>query len=98
VVVLLASAVLGFEQLDGTGRVLMVAAVLAYLLGVQLPTVAINVPLNNTVQTLRIDGMDETALGAARQKFESRWISWNVVRTVLASLVSVLLLIVLLRL
>jgi uncharacterized membrane protein len=98
VVVLLASAVLGFEQLDGTGRVLMVAAVLAYLLGVQLPTVAINVPLNNTVQTLRIDGMDETALGAARQKFESRWIYWNVVRTVLASLVSVLLLIVLLRL
>jgi uncharacterized membrane protein len=97
-VVVLASAVLGFERLDGTGRVLMVAAVLAYLLGVQLPTVAINVPLNNTVQTLRIDGMDETALGAARQKFESRWISWNVVRTVLASLVSVLLLIVLLRL
>jgi uncharacterized membrane protein len=86
VVVLLASAVLGFEQLDGTGRVLMVAAVLAYLLGVQLPTVAVNVPLNNTVQTLRIDEMDETALGAARQKFESRWIYWNVVRAVLASL------------
>jgi hypothetical protein len=42
--------------------------------------------------------MDETALGAARQKFESRWIYWNVVRAVLASLVSVLLLIVLLRL
>jgi uncharacterized membrane protein len=98
VVVLLASAVLGFGQLDGTGRVLMVAAVLVYLFGVQLPTVAVNVPLNNTVQTLRIDGMDETAIGAARQTFESRWIYWNVVRTVLASLVLVLLLIVLIRL
>ena len=38
VVALLASAALGFGQLDGTGRLLMIVAVLVFLLGVQLPT------------------------------------------------------------
>ena len=54
--------------------------------------------LNNRVQTLDIDGMNETAQQAARQDFESRWNRWNSIRTVLASLVSVLLIILLLRL
>lgn len=98
VVALLASAALGLGQLDGTGRLLMIGAVLVYLLGVQLPTVTINVPLNNTVQTLEIDSMDDTARAAARQDFESRWNRWNSIRTVLASLVSILLLVLLLRL
>ncbi|MGB5551989.1 MAG: anthrone oxygenase family protein [Thermoanaerobaculia bacterium] len=98
VIALLAAAALGFGQLDGTGRLLIIAAALVYLLGVQLPTVTINVPMNNTVQALEIDRMDETAQEAARQDFESRWNYWNSVRTVLASLVSVLLIILLLRL
>ena len=98
VVALLAAAALGFGQLDGTGRLLIIGAVLVYLLGVQLPTVTINVPLNNTVQTLEIDSMDDTARAAARQDFESRWNRWNSIRTVLASLVSILLLVLLLRL
>jgi len=98
VIALLASAVLGFGQWDGAGRALIVAAVVVYLLGVQLPTVTVNVPLNNTVQALQIDDMDATALRTARQDFESRWNFWNSVRTVLASLVSVLLLVVLLKL
>jgi len=98
VIALLASAALGFGQLDGTGRLLIVVAVLVYLLGVQVPTVTINVPLNNTVQTLEIAAMDETAQAAARQDFEVRWNTWNSIRTGLASLVSVLLIILLLRL
>ncbi len=98
VVALLASAALGFGQLDGTGRVLVIAAVLVYLLGVQLPTATINIPLNNKVQTLAIADMDETAQEAARRQFESRWNSSNSTRTVLASLASVLLLILLIRL
>jgi uncharacterized membrane protein len=98
VIALLASAALGFGQLDGTGRLLIIVAVLVYLLGVQVPTVTINVPLNNTVQTLEIDAMDETAQAAARQDFELRWNTWNSIRTGLASLVSVLLIIVLFRL
>ena len=98
VIALLAAAGLGFGQLDGTGRVLMIAAVLVYLLGVQIPTATINIPLNNGVQALEIAAMDEAALEAARQEFESRWNTWNSIRTVLASLVSVLLIILLLRL
>ena len=98
VVALLASAALGFGQLDGTGRVLVIAAVVVYLLGVQLPTATINIPLNNKVQTLAIADMDETGQTAARREFESRWNASNSTRTVSASLVSVLLLILLLRL
>lgn len=97
-VALLASAALGFGQLDGTGRGLVIAAVLVYLLGVQLPTATINIPLNNAVQTLAIADMEETECEAARLAFESRWNYSNVTRTALASLVSVLLMMVLLRL
>jgi uncharacterized membrane protein len=96
-VALLAGAALGFGQLDGTGRALVIAAVLVYLLGVQLPTVTINIPLNNKVQALAIADMGETALATARREFESRWNYWNTTRTVLASLVSVLLMTLLLR-
>lgn len=98
VLALLAAAALGFGQLDGTGRLLMGAAVLVYLVGVQLPTITINVPLNNKVQATEIEAMDEPALAVARQNFESGWIRWNTIRTVLAALVSVLPLVLLLRL
>lgn len=98
VVALLAAAALGFGQLDGTGRVLIITAVLVYLLGVQLPTATINIPLNNTVQALEIDTVDEAAHAAARQDFESRWNYWNTMRTIMACLVSVLLILLLLRL
>ena len=98
VIALLASAALGLGQLDGTGRVLMIAAILVYLLGVQLPTTTINIPLNNTVQGLAIADMEATELEAARREFESRWNKSNVIRTILAGLVSVLLLMMLLRL
>ena len=98
VIALLAAAALGFGQLDGTGRLLIIAAALFYLLGVQLPTVTINIQLTNTVQALDIDAMDETALAAALRDFESRWNFWNSTRTLLESLVSVLLIILLLRL
>ncbi len=98
VVALLSAAALGFGQLDGTGRLLLIAATLIYVLGVQLPTITINVPLNNTVQSLAIDDMETPALEAARQEFEPRWNRWNVIRTVLACLVSVLLLVLLSRL
>lgn len=97
-VALLAAAALGIGQLDGTGRLLMIAAVLVYLVGVQLPTVAINIPLNNAVQALEIDGMDEAAQEEARQRFESRWNLWNSIRTILAGLACVLLLVLLARL
>lgn len=54
--------------------------------------------MNNTVQTLEIDRLDPAALAAARQAFEPRWTRWNSIRTAWATLASVLLLALLLRL
>ncbi|MFQ5866349.1 MAG: DUF1772 domain-containing protein [bacterium] len=98
VVALVTSAVLGIGQLVGARRLLIIFAVLAYLLGVQLPTVTINIPLNNKLQTLDVDAMNETTQKAARQDFEPRWNLWNSIRTAFASLVSTLLIILLFRL
>ena len=98
VVALVTSAVLGFGQLDGAGRLLLIFATLAYLFGVQLSTFTINVPLNNKLQTLDVDAINETARNAARQGFEPRWNRWNSFRTVFASLASALLLVLLFRL
>ncbi len=98
VVALVTSAVLGIGQLDGAERLLIIFATLAYLLGVQLPTVTINIPLNNKLQTLDVDAMNETTQKAARKDFEPRWNRWNSIRAAFASLASALLIILLFRL
>ena len=97
VLALVAAAVLAMGQLERAGRLLIIIATLAYLLGVQLPTVAINVPLNNRLQTLEVDAMNEDAQRAARENFEPRWNRWNAVRTAVACLVSAVLLVLLVR-
>ena len=93
-----ASAVLGFGQLDGTQRLLLISAPIVYILGVQLSTFTINVPLNNRLQKLNVDAMDQVALKAARMNFEPGWNRWNLVRTPFAGLASVLFMILLFRL
>lgn len=98
IVALIAAAGLGIGQLEGTRRLLLILAPLIYILGVQLSTFTINVPLNNKLQALKVDEMDETALKAARMDFEPRWNLWNLVRTPLASLTSALLIVLLFKL
>ena len=98
VVALVTSVVLGIGQLDGARRLLLIFAALFYLVGVQLPTIAINVPLNNTLQTLDVAEMSATMPKAAREAFEPRWNRWNLVRTVFASLASALLIVLVSRL
>jgi uncharacterized membrane protein len=98
VVVLIASAVLGIIQLNGTERLLIIFATVVYLFGVQLPTVTINIPLNKQLQTLDVDAMNETIQKTARENFEPRWNKWNSIRAVLSSLSSALLIILLFRL
>ncbi len=98
VVILVTSAVLGIGQLDGIERLLLIFAVLAYLLGVQLPTVTINIPLNNKLQTLDADTMNETAQKTARKDFEPLWNRWNSIRAALSSLASGLLITLLFKL
>jgi uncharacterized membrane protein len=98
VVALVTSAVLGIGQLDGSGRLLITFAILVYLFGVHLPTITINIPLNNTLQTLNVDVMNEITSKAAREDFEPRWNRWNQIRTAFATLASALLIVLLLRL
>ncbi|MDA0267358.1 MAG: DUF1772 domain-containing protein [Cyanobacteria bacterium] len=98
VVASVAAAGLGFGQLEGAQRLLLVAAPLVYILGVQLSTFTVNVPLNNQLQALNVDAMDGAALKTARLNFEPGWNRWNLVRTPFAGLASVLLMILLFRL
>ena len=60
-------------------------------------TIVVNVPLNNGLQALDANTPDGTALAVAREAFEVRWNRWNRIRTVVACLVTVLLLVVLFR-
>lgn len=94
---LIAAAVLGFGVPSGADRVLIILSALVYLLGVQLPTFSINIPLNNELQRLDIGTMSETARRRAREAFESRWNRWNTIRTAVACAVSISLMLLLLR-
>ena len=86
VLAVIAAAALGLGQTDGTERLLMLAAAAAYLVGVQLPTAVVNVPLNNQLQQLNVEEMDAAAQRSARSAFEPRWNRSNRIRTLVAAL------------
>lgn len=94
VVTLVAAALLGLTAAGGAQRPLLLAAAVLYLGGVQAPTAAINVPLNNRLQALAVDGLSAENSAAARAAFERRWNTANRVRTALAIVVVLLLLLV----
>ena len=89
VVAVIGTLVQSWGELDGLELWLMSGAVASWLFGVQLPTFVVNVPLNNRLQALDLDGMDRVALSAERATFEIPWVFWNTFRTVwgLASVV-----------
>ncbi len=93
VAAVIATVVAGWQQVEGASRLLLVGAGLIYVLGVQLPTATINIPLNNQLQAIELDTMAELELANARQAFEPRWNRWNAIRTVLAMTTTVFLLI-----
>lgn len=98
VLTLLVTVVLGFWHLVGVDRLQLIVAAAIYLFGVQLPTATINVPLNNRLQKLDLDSLSDSDIGEARVLFEGRWIKWNRIRTILAVLSSVMLMVLALRL
>src|SRR5690606_2605260 len=59
VLALIAAAVVGVFALTGVDRALIVAAALAYVLCVQAPTFAVNIPLNNELQRLDVATADD---------------------------------------
>lgn len=95
--VLLAAAVLGIFRLEGMDRLLIVVACAIYIFGVQVPTMTINVPLNNRLQSLDLDAMTESELQSTHEMFSSRWLRWNIIRTYVATLTTILLLVLLIR-
>ncbi len=98
VVALLATLVLGLVQIeDGPALSLLVAAAAVYLLGVQLPTAVVNIPLNNRLQLVELDGAGDDTLAAERAAFETRWNRWNRIRALLAITTTALLLVLLLQ-
>ena len=98
ILTLVAGVALGIGQVAGLDRVLLALAGGAYLLGVQMPTFVVNVPLNNALNAFDVDGADEAARRSERERFEPRWNRWNVIRTVLAALTSAMLVVILIRL
>lgn len=91
IVTLILSAALSLWYLEELERWLLVFASLTYLLGVQLPTATINIPLNNELQTQDLAFMSESALATNREGFESQWVKWNLIRTVFAIVTFVIL-------
>jgi|SRR5690606_1836880 len=94
---LIAAAAVGAPALAGGERLLLIGATVLYVLGVQVATIAVNIPLNNRLQRLDVDAADPAARTAARAAFEPKWNRWNVMRTAVASVVTLALIVLLVR-
>ncbi|MEM6277857.1 MAG: DUF1772 domain-containing protein [Verrucomicrobiota bacterium] len=93
---LIAAAATSFGQLEGWAQGLLITATALYILGVQVPTMKGNVPLNNQLQTLELSTMSESELAEARTAFEPSWNRLNIFRTFVCVFVALLLILVLL--
>ncbi len=93
---LIAAFLLSINAPNELDRVLLALANLANLFLIQLPTMTINIPLNNMIQALDLEQLDDAAVGEARKEFEPRWNRWNNIRTAIACAVLIDLLSVLL--
>ena len=63
--------------------VLVIIAGFVYLLGVQGLTVLVHLPLNRRIQTVNAEEWDASALREERLLFETRWIRFNWIRTII---------------
>lgn len=90
---LLAVTVAGIAAGDMTVTLLLGAATAFYLVGVQAPTMLVNVPLNNRLQAADLDAAPVQVVDDLRAAYEGPWTRWNRVRSV-AGLIVVLLLLV----
>ena len=97
VLALVAGLALGVGQVAGLEKMLLAIAGGVYLLGVQLPTFLVNIPLNNELQALDFEEADAASCRSARERFEPRWNRWNTIRTALAVLASAMLVVFLTR-
>ena len=60
-IALVATAVVGFGRLEGAELWLLVGAAALYVLGVQVSTIVVNIPLNNRLQAVDVDGQPKSS-------------------------------------
>ena len=89
---LIAAALIGFTELESLQRNFLLAATVLYIIGVQAPTIVINIPRNNVIQTINADTANVTALQQARMDFEDGWNRSNQFRSVMSIIVTAILL------
>ena len=95
IITLITFTVLGISELPRVEQAILAIATSLYLLAVQLPTLTMNIPLNNKLQSLSVEKMGVDEFRAARDEFETRWKYWNAIRTVSAIVTSLMLIILL---
>ena len=76
-----AAAVLQFRAGDVRRGWLLVGSAAAYLVGVLGVTAGRNVPLNDSLDSLDLDGSDSDAVRIRREAYEAPWNRWHYVRT-----------------
>ena len=81
VVAIMVTTILGFQNLVTNQNYLLWLASAFYLIGVQLTTTRINIPLNNELQNMNLMTLKESELAMFRLKFDTQWNRWNRFRT-----------------
>ena len=84
-----ATMVLSVIYLHGNERWVIILFGTLYIIGVQGITILVHLPLNNSLQGVKINEMDLESLQQLRSKFETRWNYFNNIRTGIACAVSV---------
>ena len=84
-----ATMVLSVVYLHGNERWVIILFGTLYIIGVQGITILVHLPLNNSLQGVKINEMDLESLQQLRSKFETRWNYFNNIRTGIACAVSV---------
>lgn len=89
--------VLGVSEFAGAERLLLLGAGASYLLGVQLMTLRVHLPLNGALQRLELETATDADCRAERERFERRWNRANVARALVATAATAAWLVLLLR-
>ena len=98
IVSVLMAAIGAIGSSQGLALWLIAGAAVIWVLLVQVPTVMVNIPLNNTLQRTEIDTLSQRDAAEERLRFESRWVFWNGFRTVAGLVASAMLLVALINL
>ncbi|NTS77114.1 DUF1772 domain-containing protein [Catenovulum sp. SM1970] len=94
-IIVLAISSLG--KLEGIDVYIMLFALTGYFCGIQAPTILVNLPLNKKLQKLNVAHSSEEELRASRIEFEAPWNKSNEIRTIMACMTSLALIVLCLK-